>query len=384
MNQRTLFTGSTIYTVSGPWQEAWLLVADGKIAGLGQGQPPVIADAQAIELNGCALVPGLIDLHVHGAMGRDAMEPDPQALVVMARYYAQHGVTAFLASTITASREAIGVALANIGAVMQQDTGGAQLLGAHLEGPFIDTERRGAHDIAQIRLASCNEYEAYLRTEVIKLLTVAPEYPENLQLITSAVERGITVALGHSRASYEQVCQAVVLGARQVTHLFNGMEPLHHRQPGMVGAALTQPALCCELIADLVHVAAPVLQLAFRAKGTDGIVLVTDVMSGAGMPDGAYLLGGETVTVRDGVARTASGALAGSTLTLERGLSNMMHACQLTLAEALPVVTANPARQLGLDHKGRIACGCDADLVVLAEGKVLLTMVQGRIVYRVM
>ncbi|MHB1355274.1 MAG: N-acetylglucosamine-6-phosphate deacetylase [Anaerolineae bacterium] len=383
MNQRTLFTGGTIYTVGGLWQEAWLLVADGKIAGLGQGQPPDATDAQVIDLSGCALIPGLIDLHVHGALGRDAMEPDPQALVEMSRYYAQHGVTSFLASTITASREAITRALANIGAVMRQDTGGAQLLGTHLEGPFIEAERRGAHDIAQIRVASFNEYEAYLRTGVIKLLTVAPEYPENLALITATVEHGITVALGHSRATYEQVCQAVALGARQVTHLFNGMEPLHHRLPGVVGAALTQPALCCELIADLVHVAAPVLQLAWRAKSTDGIVLVTDAMSGTGMPDGAYLLGGETVNVLDGTARIASGALAGSTLTLERGLSNMMQACQLSLAEALPMATANPARQLGLASKGRIAFGCDADLVVLAEGKVMLTMVQGHTVYKV-
>lgn len=377
-----LFHGGTIYTTAGAWEDGWLLVSGGTISALGRGKPPEMSGARFVDLDGCDLLPGLIDMHIHGAAGHDVMESDPEALRTIARFLARHGVTSFLASTITASPDQIRAALRTIGDVMHQDTGGAQLLGAHLEGPYINAARRGAHDPDQIRLARADEYNTYLKMG-IKLLTLAPEFPENLDLLRAAVSMNITVALGHSCASYEQTCQAAALGASQVTHLFNAMEPLHHRHPGMIGAALTLPGLTCELIADLLHLAAPTLQLALKAKGADKIVLVTDAMSGTGMPDGDYEIWGSHITVRNGEARAASGALAGSTLTLDRGLSNIMRACSLSLIQALPMVTSVPARQLHLPGKGSITVGNDADLVIWDGKGVRMTVVGGKIVYGV-
>ena len=257
-------------------------------------------------------------------------------------------------------------------------------MGAHVEGPYLDVEKRGCQDAAHLRPAEPAEYHAMFETGVVRLVTLAPEFPDNQELIRYAVDRGAAVAIGHTRASYEQVCRAVELGATQVSHLFNGMEPLHHRRPGAVGAALTLPSLRCQLIADNVHVHPAVLKLAFSIKGPEHITLVTDAMAGTGMPDGEYNLGGLAVTVREGVARIADGALAGSTLTLDRAVRNMMAACELSLFQALPMATSSPALAMGLgDRKGAIAVGMDADLVVMdAEASILLTMVEGEIVYR--
>jgi len=381
---RVLFHNAHLYAEHGPQPDSWLLVESGRIADLGQGEPPTVADCARIDLDGRALAPGLIDMHVHGALGRSAMESDPEALRVMGGYYAQHGVTGYLASTWTVARGDIQAALDNVAAVMRTETDGARLLGAHVEGPYIDVERRGAQRAEHVRRADLAEYRRWIETGAVKLLALAPEYPENMALIPRAVADGVVVAAGHTRATYEQICRAVDLGLSQITHMFNGMEPLHHRTPGVVGAGLTLDTLRCEVIADNIHLHPVVLKLVARAKGSDGIVLITDAITGVGLPDGEYEDGGNTIIVKDGIARIPAGNLAGSTLTLERGLANMMAATGWSLEEVLPMATRVPARALGLQRRtGSIAVGKDADLIVLDSAlHVQLTMVAGQIVYR--
>jgi len=383
MTKKTLLFNGTLYACDGTHREGWLLVEGSRIAALGEGEPPEI-EAKRLNLKGQRLIPGLIDIHIHGAMGHDTMDATPQALEEMARFYARHGVTGFLATTVAASEKAIMAALENIAQVMRQGTGGARILGAHVEGPYLNVERRGAQHAEEVRLAQPQEYRRFFATGVVRLITLAPEYPENQELLRFAVTHGAAVAIGHTKASYETIRQAVALGATQVTHLFNGMEPMHHRNPGAVGAALTLDALYCQLIADNIHIQPPVLKLAVRAKGPERIILITDAMRGTGMPDGDYTLGEEKVTVRQGIARTETGALAGSTLTLERALANIMAATELSFAEALPMATRIPAQTLGLErHKGSLAVGMDADLAVIDDNfQVSLTMVEGEIVYQ--
>lgn len=384
-----LFHGGALCTPEGYLPRGWLRVAGGRIAALGAGDPPAERGVRRVDLAGRFLAPGLIDVHVHGALGYDTMDATPAALREMAAYYARHGVTGFLATTVTAPLDEMCAALDTIAGVMAADAAGgrpagARLLGAHVEGPYLDPERLGAQDPRHVLRPAPHEFRRLLRPGVTRLLTLAPEAPGNADLIAHAYQQGIVVSAGHTRATYEEMERAVERGLRHVTHLFNGMEPLHHRHPGVVGAALTLPALTCELIADGVHVHPAVLHLAVRAKGIDGIILVTDAMRGAGMPDGRYTLGGLDVTVRGGEARLAGGNLAGSTLTLERAVANIMAATGLALHEALPMATASPARVLGLDdRRGALAPGYDADLIALGPGlRVDLTMVGGEIVHR--
>ena len=382
MSNGTLFHNATVYAKDGPHQAGWVQVEQGRIAAIGWGTLPN-TDVERIDAEGHVLAPGFIDIHVHGAVGHDTMDATPEALRDMASFYAQHGVTSFLATTMSNSAQSIMAALQNIAIVMRTGTSGAELLGAHIEGPYLNVERPGAMDVAQIRRADPAEYRRFFETGVVRLITLAPEFPENLDLARFALAHGAQVALGHTCASYDDMCRAVEMGVNQVTHMFNGMVPLHHRTPGAVGAGLTLDALYCQIIADNVHVHPTVLSLAVKAKGLDRIVLITDAIGGAGMPDGEYGLGGLPVTVRDGVARIASGALAGSTLTMERAVRNIMAAANLSLFQALPLATSNPARSLGLENKGEIAVGMDADLIVLDEQvNVLLTMVKGEIIYR--
>jgi N-acetylglucosamine-6-phosphate deacetylase len=381
---RTLFENAVLCLREGLRECGWLLVEGERIAALGLGAAPDDgAGAERIDVAGRVLAAGLIDLHVHGALGYDTMDATPVALEHMARFYAQHGVTGFLATTMAAPQEAVLAALTNVAQVMCAGTHGAAVLGAHVEGPYIDVERRGCQDPAQVRRANPAEYERLFATGVVKLITLAPEFPESQALIRYAIQQGAAVAAGHTRASYDEMCRAVGLGVSQVTHLFNGMEPLHHRAPGVVGAALALEALRCQLIADNIHIHPAVLKLAVRAKGLDAIILVTDAMRGAGMPDGTYDLGGLAVNVRAGAARLADGTLAGSTLTLERAVRNIMAAADLSLADALRLATSVPACALGLQaHKGVIAAGYDADLVMLDEElNVHLTMVGGEVVF---
>ncbi len=379
---RHLLHNGDIVTCSGTFR-GWVLVEGGRIADLGTGDGPT-AISRKTDLQNRLLAPGLIDVHAHGALGCDAMDARLDALRTIAGYYASHGVTAFLATTMTAPHGEIMAALGAVREAVEQGSGGARVLGAHVEGPYLNRDKRGAQIDGQIRLAQRDEYEQILESGVARLITVAPEYPENMELIRAAASRGVAVTAGHTTATFEQMRQAALSGLSQVTHLFNGMEPLHHRQPGAVGAALSLDAIRCQLIADNIHLHPAVLKLAVRAKGSDGILLVTDAMSGAGMPDGDYELGGQRVIVRDGECRLENGALAGSTLTLERAVRNIMAACSLSIEEALLMATRVPAASLGLaGRQGSIAVGYDADLIIIdRDVNVYLTMVGGEVVYR--
>ncbi|MGI6368355.1 MAG: N-acetylglucosamine-6-phosphate deacetylase [Anaerolineae bacterium] len=379
-----LFYGGAVVLPEGLVGQGWVLVQDGRIVDLGRGAPSVslLRRAEPLDLAGAALAPGLLDLHVHGALGCDTMDGDPEALRTMARFYATHGVTGFLATTMTAPISEIHRALGAVREVMATGSGGAALLGAHLEGPFIDVSHAGAQATEHVLPASPDAYGPLLETGVVRILTLAPEAEGCPELIRVARSQGVVVSMGHTGADFDTAMQGISAGVTHATHLYNAMSPVLHRAPGAAGAALVRPEVTCELIVDLVHLHPAVVALALRAKGPEGIALITDGMSGVGMPDGDYVLGGLPVHVQQGVARGANGALAGSTLTLERAVLNMSLATGLPWEAALPMATRVPARILQL-ATGDIRVGHVADLMVVeADRTVSLTMVRGQVVWR--
>lgn len=384
MVSRTLIAGGCVMRPGGEWPVGWLLIEDGCIARMGEGAAPDIPGVERIDAWGHYVLPGFIDVHVHGAVGCDTMDGSPESLVKMARFYAQHGTTAFLPTTWTESREKIMAALEAVSEVMNRPTGGAAILGAHMEGPYISEEKRGAQDIRHVRRAGREEALAFLDTGIVRLIALAPEYPENHWLIEEASRRGIVVSVAHTQAGPEDIARAVELGLRQATHTFNAMIGLHHRRPGTVGAVLAEDAIMCELIADGIHVHPLVMKLIVRAKGLDRVILITDAVNPTGLPDGDYKLEDRSIVVKDGRVLLPDGTLAGSTLTMDEGLRQIMRAASLPLAEVWPLTSRNAARQFGLDdHKGMLAEGYDADIVLLDEDyHVRLTMVGGEIVHQ--
>jgi len=316
---RLLFTNAQIYTPSGLWQQGWLLVEGRIISALGPGQSPIFpheTHTQTIDAKGQSLLPGFIDLHVHGAMGHETMDASVDGLEQMARFYARHGVTAFLATTWTASREAILRVLEMAQSAIGPIDGGASLLGLHLEGPYLNPSRCGAQDVSLIRRAERAEAMEFLESGVVRLFALAPEFSENLWLLDECVRRGITVSAGHTAATLAEMQVAVSHGLSQVTHCFNAMTGLSHREPGMVGAAMSLPEISCELIADNIHVHPAVQKILVDVKGPTGVILITDAVRGAGLPDGEYPIDQRIITIRDRAARLPDGTLAGSVLTL--------------------------------------------------------------------
>lgn len=383
-NTRTAVINGRIVTPSQIFERGTVVVEGERIVEVSpSAQPP--EDATVIDAGGLYIAPGLIDIHVHGAAGFDMMDATPEALTEMACFFARHGVTSFLATTMTASREETLAAVENAARCQQHDTGGAHILGVHLEGPYISPKYPGAQLATQIRPADPAEYAAFFAAGNVRLITLAPEIPQNLELVEFAREHGAAVAVGHSAATYDQVLTAVGRGLTQACHTFNAMTGLHHREPGTVGASLTCDDLYAQAIVDFVHLHPAVVRLLVRAKGIHRTVLITDAMRAAGLPDGDYLLGGQAVTVHNGEARLAVGGnLAGSILTLDLGLRNTMRATGLSLVEALPMATSVPAASIMLDDTvGSLKPGYLADLILLDDaGNVHLAMVKGQVVYR--
>ncbi len=378
----SIFVNAQIMTPNGVIPHGWLLVRDGRIAAVGRGEAP--AADNVIDADGATLLPGFVDVHVHGGANFEAMDATPEALNTMSAFYARHGVTSFLATTWTDSRERIQAALETIASLKDTEMPGAALIGAHVEGPFLNPARCGAQSTTHIRRANRDEALAFLNTGCIRLMALAPEYPENHWLIRECVQRGIAVSSAHTAATYDEMCAAVELGLTQTTHTFNAMTGLHHREPGTLGAALTLPQLRCELIADNIHVHPAAMQLVWLAKGADRVILITDAVRGAGMPDGDYPIDDRVVTIKDGAARLPDGTLAGSTLTFEVAVRNFMAATGEPLERIWQATSLNAARNVGVSNrKGSLEIGKDADLILVDEHiNVQLTMVEGRVVYR--
>jgi N-acetylglucosamine-6-phosphate deacetylase len=364
----------------------WLLAENGSIRMIGFGEAPRFpndAELQIIDAHGQNLLPGFVDVHVHGAMGHEVMDASPAGLEEMARFYASHGVTAFLATTWTAGREALNKALDLVGELQGRMRGGATLLGVQLEGPYLNPVRCGAQDVNLIRRAEREEALQFLDSGVIRLLALAPEYEENLWLIDECVRRGITVSAAHTTATYEQMQRAVEHGVRHLTHSFNAMQPLGHRELGTIGAAMALPQVNCELIADNIHVHPGAQKILVDVKGTSGVILVTDAVRAAGLPEGEYMLDDRPIHIREGAVRLADGTLAGSVLTMERALQNVTAASGRPLEETWRMSSLNAARAISVSaRKGSLEVGKDADLVLLDESfQVRLTVVQGEIVF---
>jgi N-acetylglucosamine-6-phosphate deacetylase len=357
--------------------DAGILIRDGVIEAVGpRAGMQLPAGAVEIREPDAIAAPGFVDVHIHGAGGHDVMEGAAEALDAVAGMVARRGTTSFVATTVTASpeetcRSAEGIARYIAGQKERRGTSGrAEILGIHFEGPFLSPARRGVHPPEWLRLPSAELLEKFLAAAggMGRIITLAPELLGAGPCIAAARQAGMAVAIGHTDATYEQAQAAIARGAHHGTHVYNAMRPFTHRDSGVIGAVLTAPEVTAELIADGVHVDEGAMRLLLAAKGAERVILVSDGIAATGMPDGNYTLGTIEVTVSGGVCRNAEGTLAGSTLTLDRALRNIM-ALGVPLGDALRMLTVNPAKLVGLEgRKGALREGADADIVLLDAG----------------
>ncbi|QJD85915.1 N-acetylglucosamine-6-phosphate deacetylase [Cohnella herbarum] len=335
------------------------------------------------------IVPGFIDVHVHGGGGSDVMDATPEALDKISATHGAKGTTAWLATTVTQSTMNTDRAIDAVVAYMKSDRNGkagAQVVGIHLEGPFLNPKLRGAHREDFVCLPDKAQFIQWCeRAEgTIKMITLAPELEGAEELIREAVRRGIVVSAGHSDATWADMEKATALGVSHVTHLFNAMRPLHHREPGIIAYTLQHSALTADIIVDGIHLHRGIVDLALANKGADKLLLITDAMRAACIGDGEYGIDGFQVTVRNGEARIHDGTLAGSLLTLDEAFRRMVQLHDVSMADASRMASTNPAKLLQLEAiRGSVAEGMKADLVCLRrDGAVSWTMVNGRFVYR--
>jgi N-acetylglucosamine-6-phosphate deacetylase len=380
---RTAVRGGAVITPLEVYDRADLLIEDGTIVGIGPDAAQEGA-AETIDAEGLLVAPGYIDVHVHGSAGCDTMDATREAIETMAGFFATRGVTSFCPTTLTAGAREIMASVRAVYDCQQSPVQGAQPLGVHLEGPYIDVAKKGAQPEEHIRPASMAECEELFSLGNIKLVTFAPEIEENRELIEFARSRGAAAVTGHSSATYEQMVEAVEAGINHATHTFNQMQAIHHRAPGTVGGVLMLDEIYAELVADGVHLHPAIVDMIVRLKGPEKAVLITDAISGAGMPDGEYELGGQEVVVKEGAVRLADGTLAGSCLTMDRAVRNAREFTGRPLEECIRMGTLTPARSIGVDdRKGILEPGKDADVILLTPDlEVRMTIVAGEVVFR--
>ncbi|MFC0328589.1 N-acetylglucosamine-6-phosphate deacetylase [Paenibacillus sepulcri] len=361
-----------------------VLIRDGQITAVDRDTGPggYKADVE-IDGNGQLLIPGMIDVHIHGADGFDMMDGTIRSVEAVSEACARTGCTSFLATSVSSSLESLFGMISSVSRVKGRESG-ARIAGMHIEGPFLNVKRKGMQNEQFLRHPDLDEMKAILQNagSLIRMVTLAPELPGGLEMVAFLKARGIIVSVAHSDATYEEAKQAFQSGASHVTHCFNGMRPIHHRDPGMIVAAFEENHVSVQAIVDDVHLHPAIVRMLYREKGADKMVLITDALQAMGMGDGTYLFGGHKVTVTQGVAKLEDGTLASSTVTMNMALAKTVRA-GIPLNDAVLMATETPANVLGLSRKGRIAPGMDADLVLLNEQfKVLWTIIDGKIVYR--
>ncbi|BCK17881.1 N-acetylglucosamine-6-phosphate deacetylase [Vibrio cholerae] len=340
--------------------------------------------ADAVDLGQVDLLPGLLDSHVHGSKGCDVMDATHESLNTLSLYFASLGVTAFVATTVTAPVAKIRAALTQVAKSKQEGVAGAEILGAYLEGPYFTEKNKGAHPtqwFRELALEELDDWISYSDNQLLKV-ALAPEKSGALEAIRYLDAHGVKVMLGHSDASYDQVQLALDAGAKGIVHCYNGMRGLHHRDPGVVGAGLLHPECYVEMIADGHHVHPAAIEVAHRCCGSR-MTLITDAMCATGMPDGQYTLGEYQVEMKQGVVTTQSGGLAGSTLTLLDGVKNIQRWLNLPVEQAWLMASLTPAKSLGIQHQlGTLEVGKYASMVAISSDfSIEKTWVKGRLVF---
>ncbi|ABY95654.1 MULTISPECIES: N-acetylglucosamine-6-phosphate deacetylase [Thermoanaerobacter] len=369
-----------IYTQNEIIYNGDLLISNGKISSIGKNLST--NDAEVIDLKGKKIVPGFIDIHIHGGVGHDTMDATYEALNAISIHLAKHGVTSFCPTTMTMDIPYILNALKNINETMKKKTAGAQILGAYVEGPFISKEHKGAQDEKYIIPPDKNLFDEFLEIAGgnIKVIALAPEKDPDGSFVEHVTKKGVKVSLGHTNATYEEMKNGVEHGATIAVHTYNGMKGLHHREPGALGEVFLDDRIYSEVIVDFIHTHPASVKLLIKIKGTDKVILISDAMSACGLGDGEYKLGGQKVFVKNGEARLESGSLAGSTLTLDKAVKNIT-SLGVPLFEACKMASLNPAKAIGVDdRKGSIEVEKDADIVVLNNDlTVYMTIIEGKV-----
>jgi N-acetylglucosamine-6-phosphate deacetylase len=370
----TLLHAKRALTPDGELPDAGILIREGEIEAIGpRAGMRLPGGATEVPATEYTAIPGFVDVHIHGAGGRDVMEGTPDALRTVSGKLAAFGTTSFVATTVTAGTDetcrAVEAIAQYVAKQREASPAGAEILGIHFEGPFLSKERRGVHPAELLQLPSAPVLERFLKAAAgnARILTIAPELLGAAPCIDAARNAGLVVSIGHTDATYEQARAAIARGAHHATHVYNAMRPFTHRDPGVIGAVLTSPDVSAELIADGIHVDEVAMKILLQAKGADRVILISDGISATGMPDGKYMLGGLEVMVAQGVCRNAEGKLAGSTLTLDRALRNIV-SLGVPMADAVRMLTLNPATLLGIEFKkGALRRGADADVLLLND-----------------
>lgn len=365
--------------------EGNVLTADGIITDIiEKGEDREISSVNSIDLDGKYLVPGFIDVHIHGSNGADVMDGTEEALKTISSYVVTRGVTKFLATTLTSSKEDLLNVLRITGNLQNKELDGATIFGVHMEGPYFDLEYKGAQNEKYMKPATEKEIREYLGVKpgLVRLMALSPHTEESLETVKFLADNGVVASVGHSAAKFNDIMKAIDAGLSHSTHTFNGMRGINHREPGVAGAALISDKINAEVIFDKIHIHPEIVRLMIKAKGVDKVVCITDAMAATGLPDGDYKLGELDVYVKNGEARlTSNDALAGSVLTLDKAFRHVIE-LGYPVYDAVKLTSTNAAIEFGL-NAGSIEVGKEADFAVLDDSyNVDMTIINGNVKYK--